>query len=118
MMKRSALSFCFAIGATLLASNLLTSTFVPPARSSAGSAAMLGAATAASMGAAPAFADAIGDAAKDFAAASYPFVKEVNWNSGLFNVNPGKASAAQWTKAIGKAIDRGAAMDGNLVKAG
>jgi len=79
---------------------------------------MLGAATAASMGAAPAFADAIGDAAKDFAAASYPFVKEVNWNSGLFNVNPGKASAAEWTKAIAKAIDMGAAMDSNLVKAG
>jgi len=118
MSKRSALSCCFAIGAIVIASNVLTPTFVPPARSSAGSAAMLGAATAASMGAAPAFADAIGDAAKDFAAASYPFVKEVNWNSGLFNINPGKASAADWTKAIAKAIDMGAAMDGNLVKAG
>jgi len=70
------------------------------------------------MGAAPAFADAIGDAAKDFAAASYPFVKEVNWNSGLFNVNPGKASAAEWTKAIATAIDMGAAMDPTLLKAG
>jgi len=80
---------------------------------------MLGAATAASMGAAPAFADAIGDAAKDLAAASYPFLKEVNWNSNLALTNPApRATAAEWTKAIAKAIDMGAAMDGNLVKAG
>jgi len=79
---------------------------------------MLGAATAASMGAAPAFADEIGNAAKDLAAASYPFLKSINWNSGLALTNPGKASAADWTKAIAKAIDMGAAMDSNLLKAG
>jgi len=118
MTKRGALSCCFAIGAIVIASNLLTSTFVPPARGSAGSAAMLGAATAASMGAAPAFADEIGDAAKKLASASYPFLKEVNWNSGLALANPGKASGADWTKAIAKAIDMGAAMDPALVKAG
>jgi len=118
MTKRSALAGCFVIAAILVTSNLLASTFVPPARSSAGSAAMLGAATAASMGAAPAFADEIGNAAKDLAAASYPFLKEVNWNSGLALTNPGKATAAEWTKAIAKAIDMGAAMDSNLVKAG
>jgi len=79
---------------------------------------MLGAATAASLGAAPAYADAIGDAAKKLATASYPFLKEVNWNSGLALTNPGKASAADWTKAIAKAIDMGAAMDPALLKAG
>merc|ERR1719487_2121791 len=79
---------------------------------------MLGAATAASMGAAPAFADEIGDAAKKLASASYPFLKSVDWNSGLALTNPGKASAADWTKAIAKAIDMGAAMDSSLVQAG
>jgi len=106
------------IGAVLFGSNFLTSTFVPPARRSAGSAALLGAATVASMGAAPVFADEIGDAAKKLATASYPFLKEVNWNSGLALTNPGKASAADWTKAIAKAIDMGAAMDPALLKAG
>merc|ERR1712224_1018952 len=101
-----------------MGTNLLASTFVPPARGSAGSAAMLGAATAASMGAAPAFADEIGNAAKDLAKASYPFLKEINWNSGLALTNPGKGSAAEWTKAIAKAIDMGAAMDPSLLKAG
>jgi len=118
MSKRSALSCCFAIGAIVIASNVLTSTFVPPARGSAGSAAMLGAATAASLGAAPAYADAIGEAAKRLSTASYPFLKQVNWNSNLALTNPGKASAADWTKAIAKAIDMGAAMDPALLKAG
>merc|ERR1712224_56915 len=101
-----------------MGTNLLASTFVPPARGSAGSAAMLGAATAASMGAAPAFADEIGDAAKKLATASYPFLKEVDWNSKLSLTNPGKASAAEWTKAIAKAIDMGASMDPKLLQAG
>jgi len=118
MTKRSALSCCFVIGAILLTSNLLASTFVPPARRSAGSAAMLGAATAASMGAAPAFADEIGDAAKKLASASYPFLKDIDWTSRLALTNPGKASGAEWTKAIAKAIDMGASMDSDLLKAG
>jgi hypothetical protein len=42
----------------------------------------------------------------------------VNWNSGLALTNPGKATAADWTKAIAKAIDMGAAMDASLLKAG
>jgi len=117
-MKKSTLSCCFVIGAILVTSNLLASTFVPPARGSAGSAAMLGAATAASMGAAPAFADPIGDAARKLASASYPLLKDVDWNSRLSLTNPGKASAADWTKAIAKAIDMGAAMDSELLKAG
>jgi hypothetical protein len=70
------------------------------------------------MGAAPAFADAIGDAAKKLATASYPFLKEVDWESKLSLTNPGKASAAEWTKAIAKAIDMGASMDPSLLQAG
>jgi len=73
---------------------------------------------AGTMGAAPAFADAIGDAAKKLATASYPFLQEVDWNSKLSLTNPGKASAAEWTKAIAKAIDMGASMDPNLLQAG
>jgi len=79
---------------------------------------MLGAATVASMGAAPAFADEIGDAASKLASASYPFLKDIDWNSRLSLANPGKASAADWTKAIAKAIDMGASMDSDLLKAG
>jgi len=79
---------------------------------------MLGAATAASVAAAPAYADEIGDAAKKLAKASYPYLKEINWNSGLYFKNPGTASAADWTKAIAKAIDAGAAMDPTLLKKG
>merc|ERR1719310_2004293 len=70
------------------------------------------------MGAAPAYADAIGEAAKKLASASYPLLKDVDWNSRLALTNPGKASAADWTKAIAKAIDMGAAMDSELLKAG
>jgi len=70
------------------------------------------------LGAAPAFADEIGDAAKKLSSAAYPFLKDVDWNSGLALTKPGSASAADWTKAIAKAIDMGAAMDSNLLKAG
>merc|ERR1711972_1232731 len=53
------------------------------------------------MGAAPAFADEIGDAAAKLSKAAYPFMKEVPWNSGLYNINPGSADAVSWAKAIG-----------------
>merc|ERR1712188_217797 len=52
------------------------------------------------------------------ASASYPFIKDIDWNSGLALTNPGKASGADWTKAIAKAIDMGAAMDSSLLQAG
>merc|ERR550514_2260957 len=70
------------------------------------------------MGAAPAFADEIGDAAKKLSSAAYPLLKDVDWNSGLSLVKPGSASAADFTKAVAKAIDMGAAMDSKLLKAG
>merc|ERR1719160_1878531 len=118
MVKRSVLSACFVGGAILCTTNMLTSTFVPPARHSAGAAAALGAASAVTMGMAPAFADEIGDAAKKLASESYPFLKDIDWNSRLALKNPGKASAAEWTKAIAKAIDMGAAMDPSLLRGG
>merc|ERR1719188_2045016 len=70
------------------------------------------------MGAAPAFADEIGDAAAKLSKAAYPFMKEVPWNSNLYNLNPGSSDAVSWTKAIGKMIAMGAAMDPALLKRG
>jgi hypothetical protein len=74
---------------------------------------------AATLGAAPALADPIGDAAKKLSDASYPFMKEVNWGSFIYNLKPGgSATAGDWAKAVDKAIDMGAAMDPKLLKAG
>merc|ERR1719343_834881 len=66
------------------------------------------------MGAAPAFADEIGTAAKKLADASYPFLKDIDWNSQLSLVKPGSAGADQWVKAVDTAIVMGAAMDPKL----
>jgi hypothetical protein len=45
-------------------------------------------------------------------------MKEVNWNSGAYLVKPGSGSAADWVKAVDKAIVMGAAMDTELLKKG
>merc|ERR1719163_1569565 len=45
-------------------------------------------------------------------------MKEVPWNSNLYNLNPGSKDAVSWAKAVGKMIDMGAAMDTKLLKAG
>jgi len=84
---------------------------VAPVSTAACAAALLGAAG-------DAHADAIGDAAAKLSKAAYPFIKEVPWNSNLYNLNPGSADAISWTKAVGKMIDMGAAMDSKLLKAG
>merc|ERR1711972_158952 len=84
---------------------------VAPVSTAACAAALLGAAG-------DAHADAIGDAAAKLSKAAYPFMKEVPWNSNLYNVNPGSADAVSWAKAVGKMIDMGAAMDSKLLKAG
>jgi len=96
------------------------STFVPPPASSMRPVLPISAAagTVAALGCAPAFADEIGDAAAKLSKAAYPFMKEVPWNSNLYNLNPGSADAVSWAKAIGKMIDMGAAMDTKLLKAG
>jgi len=92
----------------------------PPAVKSHGSAQVSSAACAAALlgSAQYAHADEIGDAAATLSKAAYPFMKEVPWNSNLFNVNPGSQDAVSWTKAIGKMIDMGAAMDPKLLQAG
>jgi len=90
--------------------------FVPPARRVASLAAPVAATAAIS---APAFADAIGDAAKKLSDASYPFLKEIDWNSYAFLSKPGTgASPADWAKAVDKAIVMGASMDPALLKKG
>merc|ERR1740127_432079 len=62
--------------------------------------------------------DAIRDAAAKLSKASYPFFKEVPWNSDEFLLTPGTANPLRWADAIGNIIDMGASMDGELVKAG
>ena len=69
------------------------------------------------MGASPAFADKIGDAAKKLADASYPFAKEVDWNSGIYLQAPGKFQPLESLKAIDKMIVMGAQADPKLLKA-
>jgi len=70
------------------------------------------------LGAAPVYADAIGDAAKKLSTAAYPFLKDVDWGSTLALTKPGSASAAEYMKAVGTAIDMGASMDPKLLRAG
>merc|ERR1719414_461082 len=91
-------------------------TFVPPAARH--TAAVVVPAVAAAGAATPAFADAIGDAAKKLSEDAYPFMKEVNWNSYTYLTKPGSASAGDWSKAIEKMIAMGAAMDPELLKKG
>jgi hypothetical protein len=62
--------------------------------------------------------DAIGAAAAKLSNASYPFMQQVPWNSTEFLLPPGMGNPIGWAKAIGKIIDMGASMDGELVKAG
>jgi len=99
---------------------LKQSTFVPPARQAAPivpASALAG--SAAVIGATPAFADEIGDAAKKLSDASYPFLKEVDWNSLLFLAKPGgSGTALDWLKAIDTALVMGNAMDPALLKKG
>jgi len=94
---------------------LWPASFVPaPARH--GPAAI--AATAGVVGAAPAaFADRIDDAAKVLSEASYPLLKEINWNNGYYGSIPGVSPAAG-AKAIAKTLEMGAAMDPKALKAG
>merc|ERR1719356_909994 len=62
--------------------------------------------------------DAIGAAAAKLSNASYPFIKAVPWNSDEFLLTPGTTNPIGWAGAVGKIIDMGASMDGELVKAG
>jgi len=87
--------------------------FVPPA----GRMVAPAAGAVAIMGAAPAFADEIGDAAKQLASASYDFAKEVDWNNGIYLQAPGAFKPLEALKAIDKMIVMGAQADPKLLKA-
>jgi hypothetical protein len=106
--------------ASVAALALRKSAFVPPPASSMRPVLPISAAAgaAAALGSAPAFADEIGDAAAKLSKAAYPFMKEVPWNSYLYATSPGSKDAVAWTKAVGKMIDMGAAMDTKMLKAG
>merc|ERR1712224_485645 len=79
--------------------------------------AMPAAAAVASMAAlgAPAYAGEIDSAAKKLAAVSYPFLKEIDWNSPVYGSLPGASNQAM-LKAVDKALVMGAAMDGKLLQ--
>merc|ERR1719242_2044990 len=112
----------FLLGGALAAAAVWRSTvFVPPpaAKTVHAPVSTTAACAAALAGAAGnAHADAIGDAAAKLSKAAYPFMKEVPWNSGVYNLAPGSQDAVGWAKAIGKMIDMGAQMDSKLLKAG
>ena len=114
--KKGALLLGAAGGVALLRGTVFVP---PPVGRTRAKEASIAACVATVLGAAgDAHADAIGDAAAKLSKASYPFMKEVPWNSGLFNLSPGKADAIAWTKGLGKMIAMGAAMDPQLLKSG
>merc|ERR1712072_785053 len=85
--------------------------FVPPAVRKA---APLAIPAAAVLGASPAFADQISVASKKFAAASYPFLKSVPWDSTLYAKFP--ADPQKTLKAIDKVLIMASAMDGKALQ--
>jgi len=112
-----AFSLSVVLGITLFRGSVFVPP--PPVGCTGAKQASLTACAGAVLGAAgDAHADAIGDAAAKLSKAAYPFMKEVPWNSGLYNLNPGQADAVSWTQAIGKMIAMGAAMDSKLLAAG
>merc|ERR1712070_396417 len=74
--------------------------------------------SSASGGASASSGDAISAAAKKLSDASYPFLKEIDWNSDLYIKPLPGVTAQQALKAVDKTIVMGAAMDGNALKAG
>ena len=88
--------------------------FVPASRSMTPAAA---AGAAAMLRASPAFADEIGDAAERLGEASYSFVKDVDWNKGLYLKAPGAFKPLEALKAIDKMIVMGAQADPKLLNA-
>jgi len=113
MPKRSSVVVACAAAGVLLCSQ---HAFVPAPQANRKAQISAVAGSVAALGAAPAFADEIGDAATKLSKASYPFLKEIDWNSYIFNLKPGSASAIDWLKAIDKAIVMGNAMDAELLK--
>jgi len=73
--------------------------------------------SAAALGSAPVLADPIGDAAKKLADASYPFAREVDWNSAIYLQAPGQFAPLEALRAIDKMIVLGSQADPKLLKA-
>merc|ERR1719476_831932 len=61
-------------------------------------------------------ASSITAAADKLSAAAYPFIKDVDWTSDLYSKPIPGADPQKVTKAIGKMISMGAAMDGASLK--
>merc|ERR1712085_106887 len=61
-------------------------------------------------------ASSISAAADKLSAAAYPFIKDIDWTSDLYSKPIPGADPQQVTKAIGKMISMGAAMDGASLK--
>merc|ERR1712146_716041 len=61
-------------------------------------------------------ASSITAAADKLSAAAYPFIKDVDWTSDLYSKPIPGADPQKVTKAIGKMITMGAAMDGASLK--
>merc|ERR1711972_112939 len=110
MVKSSKVILAAAAGVAVW--HLRQPSFLPPVGRAA-----LPATGVVALGASPAFADEIGDAAKKLAADAYPFMKEVDWNNGLYLQAPGKAAPLEAVKAIDKMIVLGAQADPKLLKA-
>merc|ERR1711976_599544 len=64
---------------------------------------------------APTFADGIDSAAKKLAATSYPFLKDIDWNSPIYGSLPG-VSNIDMLKAVDAALVMGSQMDGKLLQ--
>merc|ERR1712060_865761 len=60
--------------------------------------------------------NSITTAADKLSAAAYPFIKDIDWTSDLYSKPIPGANPQQVTKAIGKMISMGAAMDGTSLK--
>jgi hypothetical protein len=108
------------VAAIVALCNLWVPAFVPPAgqrvRHGGQVSTVLGA--AGMLGVAPAaFADNIDDAAKKLSAASYPFLKEIDWTSPVYGNLP-SADPLKVLKAIGSALVMGASIDSSALKAG
>jgi hypothetical protein len=103
-----------AAAALVAVCHLEQSTFVP---APVGRAMPMAAGAVAMLGAAPAFADKIDDAAKTLSAASYPFLKEIDWNGEYYQKLPG-STPSQVLDALKPVFAMGAAMDPKALKAG
>jgi len=118
-MRKSTRFLAFGVALAVCLNMLQHSAFVTPPRHTVSS--LAAATAAATLSAAPALSDPIDDAAKELSSAAYPFLKDLDWNSPTLQqiglTKPGAGSADAWTKACGKAIDMGAAMDpASLIK--